>query len=228
MQAEELTEMQEKDAAESGDKAAACRQRGRQKIHDEEELKSRIIEIAFKTFHEHSFKGTTMALIAKNVGISKRTLYQSFPSKIELFAELAIRHRSNLIDLPRDYDGYTLEETLRAVFKVDQTREEHYQRASETRLFYAEAVANPELGQLLKKHFGSDLHDLLAEWIEQEVERGRIVSDSPRDTAKYLLDVLVAARLFRPNTPDPIPGLSDIPTYLEHAIKIILKGLVPR
>lgn len=228
MHAVNLTMAKDADDPSCPESPEICRQRGRQKVHDEEELKSRIVEIAFQTFQRHSFKGTTMALIAKNVGISKRTLYESFPSKIELFAELAVRHRSNLIDLPRDYEGYTLEETLRAVFKVDQTREQHYQRASETRLFYAEAVANPELGQLLKKHCGSDLHDLLTEWIEQEVERGRVVSDSPRDTAKYLLDVLVAARLFRPNTPDPIPGLSDIPTYLEHAIKIILNGLVPR
>lgn len=228
MRAVKLTLEKAEDVTACPDESAAYRQRGRQKVHDEEELKSRIVEIAFQTFQKHSFKGTTMALIAKNAGISKRTLYESFPSKIELFAELAIRHRSNLIDLPRNYEGCTLEETLRAVFKVDQTREEHYQRASEMRLFYAEAVANPELGQFLKKHCGSDLHDLLTEWIEQEVARGRIVSDSPRDTAKYLLDVLVAARLFRPNTPDPIPGLSDIPTYLEHTIKIILNGLVPR
>ncbi|MEC9401931.1 MAG: hypothetical protein VX374_05385, partial [Pseudomonadota bacterium] len=65
-------------------------------------------------------------------------------------------------------------------------------------------------------------------WFEDEVEKGRFVVQSSRDTAKYLLDVLIAARLFRPKTPDMITGLSDIRTYLNHTIQLILNGLLPR
>jgi|GEM_PF-2511314 len=214
----------------SGDKSvpAEGRQRGRQKVHDEEALRARIVDIAFGTFQKHSYKGTTMALIAKNAGISKRTLYEYFPSKIELFAELAVCHRTNLVDLPMKSGDYTLEEALRAVFKVDQSDAEHRQQAAEMRLFYVEAVANEELGELLKKHCGSHLHDLVTGWVEEEVARGRIASTNPRDTAKFLMDVLIGARLFRPSKPDVITGLSDIRTYLHRAIDMIMNGLVPR
>ena len=204
------------------------RQRGRQKVHDEATLKARVVEVAFGTFQKHSYNGTTMALVAKNAGISKRTLYELFPSKIELFAELAIRHRANLLDVPAGRKAETLEEALRAVFKVDQSDEKHNQQAAEMRLFYVEAVANEELGMLLRKHCGSELHDVVTAWVEDEVTKGRIVVQSSRDTAKYLLDVLIAARLFRPKTPDMITGLSDIRTYLNHTIQLILNGLLPR
>ncbi|MEW4461710.1 TetR/AcrR family transcriptional regulator [Roseibium algicola] len=204
------------------------RQRGRQKVHDEATLKARVVEVAFGTFQKHSYNGTTMALVAKNAGISKRTLYELFPSKIELFAELAIRHRANLLDVPAGRKAETLEDALRAVFKVDQSDEKHNQQAAEMRLFYVEAVANEELGMLLRKHCGSELHDVVTAWVEDEVAKGRIVVQSSRDTAKYLLDVLIAARLFRPKTPDMITGLSDIRTYLNHTIQLILNGLLPR
>ena len=204
------------------------RQRGRQKVHDEATLKARIVETAFETFRTHAYNGTTMALVAKNAGISKRTLYELFPSKIELFAELAIRHRANRLDIPAGRQAATLEEALKAVFKVDQSDEKHLQQAAEMRLFYVEAVANEELGTLLRKHCGSELHDVVTAWVEEEVAKGRIVTQSSRDTAKYLLDVLIAARLFRPKTPDMITGLSDIRTYLNHTIQLILNGLLPR
>lgn len=204
------------------------RQRGRQKVHDEATLKARVVETAFSTFQKHSYNGTTMALVAKNAGISKRTLYELFPSKIELFAELAIRHRANLLDVPAARHAATLEDALKAVFKVDQSDEKHLQQAAEMRLFYVEAVANEELGVLLRRHCGSELHDVVTAWVEEEVAKGRIVTQSSRDTAKYLLDVLIAARLFRPKTPDVITGLSDIRTYLNHTIQLILNGLLPR
>ncbi len=42
------------------------------------------------------------------------------------------------------------------------------------RLFYVEAVANEELGMLLRKHCGSELHDVVTAWVEDEVAKGRI------------------------------------------------------
>ncbi|WP_162529996.1 TetR/AcrR family transcriptional regulator [Stappia sp. BW2] len=210
------------------DDGAEQRQRGRQKVHDEATLKARVVEIAFSTFQKHSYNGTTMALVAKNTGISKRTLYELFPSKIELFAELAMRHRANLLDIPAGREAETLEEALKALFKVDQSDEKHLQQAAEMRLFYVEAVANEELGVLLRRACGSELHDVVTAWVEEEVAKGRIVTQSSRDTAKYLLDVLIAARLFRPRAPDVITGVSDIRTYLNHTIQLILNGLLPR
>lgn len=204
------------------------RQRGRQKVHDTDALRKRIVDVAFATFQKQSYAGTTMSMVARDVGISKRTLYEIFPSKLELFAVLAARHKSNLVDLPAARDHDTLEGSLKAAFKVDQSDEEHHRQASEMRLFYVEAVANEELGSLMRQHCGSDLHDMVTAWVEEEVERGRITTVSARDTAKYLMDVLIGARLFRPSTPDVISGLSDLRTYLQRTIHVIINGLAPR
>ncbi|MBO0345609.1 TetR/AcrR family transcriptional regulator [Roseibium sp. CAU 1637] len=210
------------------ERTSLCRPRGRQKVHETETLKSQVIEIAFQTFQKHSYKGTTMSLIATNCGISKRTLYELFPSKTDLFAELAMLHRSNIVQLSGDYDNLPLEQALLEIFRVERCDEEHRQQSAEMRLFYVEAVANPELGEILKKFCGADLHNLLTGWVIGQVERGRISSPSPPDTAKYLMDVLIGAQIFRAKDPASIPGVSDLRTYMRNAVAMLVHGLAPR
>jgi len=169
-----------------------------------------------------------MLRVAANAGISKRTLYEVFPSKTDLFTELAIRHRSNVVGLSEIAPDSPLDVALKKIFKVDQSDEAHQRQVAEMRLFFAESVANPELGNLVRKYCGGDLHDLLTDWVTAETEKGRIVTCSPRDTAKYILDILVGARLYRPDKKDCSLDVSDIRTYLEHSIDLLVNGLAPR
>ncbi|WP_209017228.1 TetR/AcrR family transcriptional regulator [Roseibium aggregatum] len=186
------------------------------------------MDVAFRTFQKHSYKGSTMLRVAANAGISKRTLYEVFPSKPELFTQMAIRHRSNVVDLTQMDEDCPLDIALRKIFKVDQTDAEHQRQIDEMRLFFAESIANPELGDLVRKHCGAGLLDLLADWVDTQKKKGTIVTSSPRDTAKYLMDILVGARLYRPDSPEGPSGISDIRTYLEHSIAHLVHGLQPR
>lgn len=52
-----------------------------------DELKERIKDVAFKAFMEKGFKAVTMEQISKELGISKKTLYNYFSSKDELAEE---------------------------------------------------------------------------------------------------------------------------------------------
>lgn len=52
-----------------------------------DELKERIKDVAFKAFMEKGFKAVTMEQISKELGISKKTLYNYFNSKDELAEE---------------------------------------------------------------------------------------------------------------------------------------------
>lgn len=52
-----------------------------------DELKERIKDVAFRAFMEKGFKAVTMEQISKELGISKKTLYNYFSSKEELAEE---------------------------------------------------------------------------------------------------------------------------------------------
>jgi AcrR family transcriptional regulator len=53
-----------------------------------ERRRRQLIEVALHVFAEKGFHGTAMSDIAKAAGVTKPVLYQHFPSKRELYAEL--------------------------------------------------------------------------------------------------------------------------------------------
>lgn len=48
------------------------------------EIKDRIIATAIKLFKEYGIRGVTMDAIAREAGVSKRTIYENFKDKLEL------------------------------------------------------------------------------------------------------------------------------------------------
>lgn len=50
------------------------------------DIESKILDSAYKLFLRQGYKNTTMDDIAQELGMSKKTLYQYFPGKIELLA----------------------------------------------------------------------------------------------------------------------------------------------
>ena len=63
-------------------------------------IKNRIIDVASEMFMKHSCKQVTMDAIAKEMGISKRTIYENFSDKEMLLEKCVSRimHNDNLIE----------------------------------------------------------------------------------------------------------------------------------
>ena len=62
----------------------------------------RIVTAARRHFFAHGFRGVTMDDLAEELGMSKKTLYASFPSKLDLLrAVLLDKFRSVEVDLDR-------------------------------------------------------------------------------------------------------------------------------
>lgn len=59
--------------------------------------RQRILEVATRLVMEKGVKGTSLADIAREAGISKGTLFYHFPSKDELVYELTVKHFDQLI-----------------------------------------------------------------------------------------------------------------------------------
>jgi len=61
------------------------------------ETKDRILEQASEMFFKYGIRSITMDEIAESLGISKRTLYESYPNKEELLRQcIKFKHRENL------------------------------------------------------------------------------------------------------------------------------------
>lgn len=70
-----------------------------------------IIQAAISEFRSHGFEITSMDKIAATAGVSKRTVYNHFPSKEELFAEILNQLWARIIAEPSV--SYNREQPLR-------------------------------------------------------------------------------------------------------------------
>lgn len=82
--------------------------------------RERILEAACKVLQKHGYHGASMDKVAECSGMSKRTLYKMFPSKLELF-QILIRERLFDVKPQVASDARTPEEELSSLL-VDLAR----------------------------------------------------------------------------------------------------------
>lgn len=76
--------------------------------HKDDAALQRIIIAARQHFFAHGFRGVTMDDLARELGMSKKTLYASFPSKADLLRAVLIdKFRTVEIDLQRITAGFS-------------------------------------------------------------------------------------------------------------------------
>lgn len=80
--------------------------------------KTKIIMAAIKVFTEKGYHGSTMDKIAKEVGVSKATLYTYFKSKEDILKAIWISSNQTLIDLQKSFGGRDYLEVLEEVYKM--------------------------------------------------------------------------------------------------------------
>ncbi|MEL6189820.1 MAG: helix-turn-helix domain-containing protein, partial [Myxococcota bacterium] len=59
-----------------------------------------VIEAATEAFLSHGFEGTSMDRIAETAGVSKRTVYDHFPSKEDLFRAISHEILERVEEMP--------------------------------------------------------------------------------------------------------------------------------
>jgi AcrR family transcriptional regulator len=88
------------------------------KISEErkEERREQILAGARRCFAEHGYEGATVARLEHEIGLSRGAIFNYFPSKEDLFVELAVRDSARMSELWVN-DG--LEAVVRAVVELD-------------------------------------------------------------------------------------------------------------
>jgi AcrR family transcriptional regulator len=144
-----------------------------------EEAKKRILEVAEKVFKEKGYFKSSMNDIAKELGISKGSIYQYFDSKAQLLGALYSGGPDNLRSVFRTSSKESVKDTAKEVFAKMQTN-------TNARFFIdflAAASRNPNLQKVLRENinrFNAILEDLLKErnphMNSQEVKQAQTTS----------------------------------------------------
>ncbi|MFX1565385.1 MAG: TetR/AcrR family transcriptional regulator [Promethearchaeota archaeon] len=142
--------------------------------------KKRIVEAAITVFAKKGYHQTKMSDIAKEVGVSKGTLYQYFKSKEELFEAV--------VQIPfRKVQEEPLSELLEAGNLLDISSNTFYDRLWSTPLFFSEpswppslmfeivseASRNPDLANSLQSMYNEAVK-YLTDYFEDQKEKGVI------------------------------------------------------
>jgi AcrR family transcriptional regulator len=80
------------------------------------ERREQILDGARRCFAENGYEGATVARLEKEIGLSRGAIFNYFPSKEDLFIELAVRDSARMSDLWVN-DG--LEAVVRSVVELD-------------------------------------------------------------------------------------------------------------
>lgn len=174
--------------------ATVRRPRGRPRTVDAESRRADIIDCAQRTFVELGFAGTTTDIVAARARISKRTLYEQFPSKSELFAAVVSVHRHAMLDLPRPEDeDVPVAEGLERIFRIGIEEEAEQQREALIHLIFRESTQFPELWDLMQIEGVAKSRGELANWLVEQQRRGKLRPDDAMVCARMLMDVVFGA-----------------------------------
>ncbi|MCZ3374437.1 MULTISPECIES: TetR/AcrR family transcriptional regulator [Rhizobium] len=180
------------------DQPPTRKKRGRPPTMAPEARRALVVDAAYTVFLENGFAGTTTEMVASKASISKRSIYEHFAGKIELFGAVVLNNRHLLIDLPRPSDeGLPMIDKLVKVFRLDLDSRRDQEREALLNLILRESVLFPELADYL---YGQNIlrtREDLIEWLEAERDRGAIELNDVVLCAGMLMDIAFGALLPR-------------------------------
>jgi TetR/AcrR family transcriptional regulator of autoinduction and epiphytic fitness len=150
-----------------------------------------IIQAAIAEFRAHGFEITSMDKIAATAGVSKRTVYNHFPSKEELFAEILNQLWTRIsaeqsVTYNRDQP---LREQLRQMLqaKVQLMADENFLTLA--RVAIAATIHSPERAQNMIERMG-EREEGLTVWIRAAQADGRLKPVDPEFAAHQVQGLL--------------------------------------
>jgi AcrR family transcriptional regulator len=152
----------------------------------ENERREQLIAVAGEMFLQKGYHATTMDAVAKSAGMSKKTVYQIFAAKSELFDALLIDWRGPST-IPVEIDGRSPREVLIGLLYRLVNFELSERQISMTRLLIAEAQRSEDVALALERQCIGRGTGVLERWLAAESARGTFKIDDPEDAASVLL-----------------------------------------
>jgi TetR/AcrR family transcriptional repressor of mexJK operon len=194
------------------------------------ERRRAILDGAGRVFARQGYEGASMADIAREVGVSKGTLYNYFPSKAALFSgfistgcDETLKH---IFDIAPSENHP--EETLhRAGMAVMEMMLSPFRQAIH-RMVISEAAQFPELARAFYEAGPQRALNYLAGWLRDETARGRLAVPDPDFAAEQFFalcqtKLVMRSRLKLIENADP----AEVERVVAGAMALFLKAYAP-
>jgi len=158
-----------------------------------ERKREAILQAAIAEFRSSGFEITSMDRIAATAGVSKRTVYNHFPSKEELFSEILNRLWNNLT-AEQDtayHPEQPLREQLRTVLQAKLRMLADDNLLDLARIAIAATIHSPERAQGMVARMG-EREEGLTGWIRQAQADGRLKPVEPAFAAQQMHGLIKA------------------------------------
>jgi len=184
-----------------------------------------LLDAAALVFKEKGYAAATVDAIAAKAGMSKKTVYQVFDSKLALFNALLDDRFFNFPD-PPDEDGGSLEEGLVRILAAIADILLRPDRAALLRVIIAEGQASPELATAFDRLKLSREMNALERWFERHQRRGALKVGDVHEAARLIFGLTIAEPMIQilisaPRPPDEIP----LSIRIETGVKVFLYGM---
>jgi AcrR family transcriptional regulator len=160
-----------------------------------EQLDERLLQTATELFLNKGYGDTSIEMIAKKAGISKRTFYDRYADKSEIFATVTRR----LIDHMRPkgkvhlFDEGSLSEILHRLAQIILRAALGKDAVALQRLMLAEAGRFPELALIMEKQGArNEAIQLIASLLKKETLAGNIKVADPHFAAEQFLQMVIS------------------------------------
>ncbi|PGH53729.1 transcriptional regulator [Azospirillum palustre] len=184
-----------------------------------------VVEAATRAFLTHGYEASSMDAIAADANVSKRTVYNHFPGKRELFQAVV----SELYEGFRSEDGQSLlrhdqppERALPAFLRSLLAHTGRPEVRGLLRLVIAEHQRFPELSQDYLEGGKSHAYALLDDYIAAQHARGRLNAPDPHVVATQLLGGMKEV-LFWP-TMLGLPVTADPETVIADSVAALIRA----
>ena len=202
------------------------RKRGRPRLDlDLHSIKKKVLESAYEVFLEKGFNATTTDLVAQRAKISKRSIYQAYTSKDELFADVVLQKRHLILDPPGPDEGPAIFlDRLACLFRLNISEEESRERLALLDLITREAATSPQLTEYLYERRIIQTREVLIDWLLVERRHGRIRFDDVQLVASLLMNVVFGILQPRRRRGFGL-ALSEQAPHVLRSLEIVLTGL---
>lgn len=144
--------------------------------------RSNILQASIKVFSQKGFHGATMNEIAKEVGVSKGTLYTYFKSKEDILNEIWIVSSQNILDLKKTYKGRDFTEVLEELYDM-MVESPGLQLSFEVTSI---SQQNEKIKKINQKSYKSKLESMKI-FIQDQQENGSVRKDLDADLLAQIL-----------------------------------------
>ncbi|PTW60469.1 TetR family transcriptional regulator [Breoghania corrubedonensis] len=184
-----------------------------------------ILAAARDLFLTRGYGKTTTDDIAARCGISKRTLYRLYQSKIDLFAGIIETSRAQMFTLPDPGQILSATAALERMFRIDLSPEQETETEEILKIVCTEAERCPELREVVRQHGAEVALAELSGWLADRHQAREIVIDDPQACAQILMDMVFGTLVKTMPEHASIPRGHARALHIRRCVAIFLKGV---